>query len=158
MERNRHWWRVVGRVLSVLLIRSAYPEETRARYDDFFKTFVAPLLGPSPGEFTSSSPTSSMCDDHTPVEIGWVFRSTGGASVHYAIETLSPTDGSPISPRQNLDILRSFAIAGRCQGFDISWSRKCTQSLLCPPQSAPHDLQRVSQFFVGKQPRSDSGL
>ena len=91
-----------------------------------------------------------MCDDHTPVEIGWVFKSTGETSVQYAIEALSPTDGSPTSPLQNLVILQNLAIAGQCQGFDISWTRKCTQSLLCSSRLVPHALQRDSQFFIGK--------
>ncbi|KAF9654209.1 aromatic prenyltransferase [Thelephora ganbajun] len=148
-KRNKHWWRVIGRVLSTLLSRSSYSEETRIRYDNFFKAFVAPLLGPSPEEYTSSSPISFMCDDHTPVEIGWVFKSTGEMSVQYAIEALSPIDGSPISTHQNLIILQNLAAAGQCQGFNVSWSRKCTQSLLYPSRSLPHDLQRDSQFFIG---------
>jgi len=91
-----------------------------------------------------------MCDDHTPVEIGWVFKPAGEMTVQYAIEALSPTDGSSISPRQNLDILRNLAIAGQCQGFDISWSRKCTQSLVCPSNLVPDVLQRTSQFFISE--------
>lgn len=138
----------------MLLTRSSYSEETRVSYDDFFKTHVVPLLGPSPDEYDSPlGPVSFMCDDHTPVEIGWVFKSTGEMSVQYAIEALSPTNGSPISPQHNLTILQNFAIAGQCHGFDISWSRKCTQSLLYPTNSLPRDLQKVSQFFIGKRPR-----
>ena len=148
-KRNKYWWRVIGRVLSTLLARSSYSEETKAGYDEFFKTCVAPLLGPTPGEFTSSPPVSFMCDDHTPVEIAWVFKSTGETSVQYAIETLSASDGSPISTPQNLNLLRNLSIAGQCPGFDISWSRKCTQSLLHPTRFLPQDLQRVSQFFIG---------
>ena len=91
-----------------------------------------------------------MCDDHTPVEIGWVFKPTGETTVQYAIDALSPTDGAPISPQHNLVILQNLAIAGQCEGFDISWSRKCTQSLLCPPRLLPQDLERVSQFFIGE--------
>ena len=144
---------MIGRVVSTLLIRSSYSEEMRVRYDGFFKASVAPLLGPSPDEYTPSTPPASfMCDDHTPVEIGWVFRSTGEMSVQYAIDVLSSINGSPIPAHQNLIILQNLAIAGQCQGFDISWSRKCTQSLLCPSRSLPQDLQRTSQFFIGKQP------
>jgi hypothetical protein len=139
--------------VSTLLIRSSYSEETRARYNDFFKSHVAPLLGPSPGEYApSTSSDSLMCDDHTPVEIGWVFKSTGETSVQYAIEALSSTDGAPIYTHQNLVILQNLAIAGQCQGFDISWSQKCTHSLLCPSRLVPQALQRDSQFFIGKQP------
>ena len=91
-----------------------------------------------------------MCDDHTPVEIGWAFESAGGMTVQYAIETLSATDGTPTSARSNFVILQNLAIAGQCQDFDISWSRRCTQSLLCPSHLLPRDRQRVSQFFIGK--------
>jgi DMATS type aromatic prenyltransferase len=147
-KRNKYWWRVIGRALSTLLARSSYPEETRARYDEFFRISVAPLLGPSPDEYTSE-PVSFMCDDHTPVEIGWVFKPTGEMSVQYALDALSPSDGTPLSPQHNLLLLQSLAIAGQCQNFDISWSRKCTQSLLCSSKSLPQDLQRASQFFIG---------
>jgi len=154
-KRNKYWWRVIGRVLSTLLARSSYSEETKAGYDEFFKSTIAPLLGPTPDEFvsTSSTPVSFMCDDHTPAEIAWVFKSTGETSVQYAIETLTASDGSPISTPQNLSLLQHLSVAGRCQGFDISWSRKCTQSLLHPTRSLPQDLQRMSQFFIGKRVR-----
>lgn len=152
-RRNKHWWRVIGRVVSTLLVRSSYSEDTRARYDDFFRSSVAPLLGPTPEEYTSSSPVSFMCDDNTPVEIGWVFKSTGEMSVQYAIEALSAADGSPICALQNLNILQGLAITGQCEGFDLAWTRKCTQSLLYPTRLLPRDLQRVSQFFIGKQLR-----
>jgi len=135
--------------LSTLLIRSSYSEETRVRYDDFFKIHIAPLLGPLPEENPSTSTISSICDDHTPVEIGWVFEPTGETLVQYTIEAFS-IDGSPIPPHQNLVILQNLAIAGQCQGFDISWSRRCVQSLLCSPRLVPHELQRDSQFFIGK--------
>ena len=150
-KRNKFWWRVIGRVLSNLLARSSYSDEAKARYDEHFKSFIAPLLGPTPDEYTTSKPVSFMCDDHTPAEIAWVFKSTGETSVQYAIETLSASDGSPISPIQNLSILRDLAFAGQCRGFELSWTRKCTQTLLylaCLPQH----LQRVSQFFIGEQP------
>jgi DMATS type aromatic prenyltransferase len=153
LKRTKFWWRVIGRALSTLLSRSSYSEGRRAEYDDFFRSSVAPLLGPTPDEY-SSSPVSLMCDDHTPVEIGWVFKSTGETSVQYALDALSPTDGTPFSPEQNLLILQSLAIAGQCQGFDMTWTRKCTKSLLWPSKSLPQDLQRVSQFFIGSYPRS----
>ena len=136
--------------MSTLFAMSSYSEETRIKHDDFFKSFIAPLLGPSPDEYTSSSPVSFMCDDHTPLEIGWVFESSGKMTIQYAIETLSATNGSPISPHQNLAILRRLAIAGQCKGFNLSWSRKCTNSLLYPLHLLPPHLQRVSQFFIGK--------
>ena len=154
-KRNKYWWRVIGRVLSTLLARSSYSEETKAGYDEFFKSAVVPLLGPTPDEYESaaSTPVSFMCDDNTPAEIAWVFKSTGEQSVQYAIETLSPSDGSPIPTPQNLSLLQRLAVAGQCQGFDISWSRRCTQSLLYPTRSLPQDLQRMSQFFIGKSVR-----
>ena len=152
-KRNKYWSRVIGRVLVVLLARSAYPEETRVGYNRFFEDFIVPLLGPSPEEYpSSSSPASFMCDDHTPVEIGWVFKSTGEMSVQYAIDALSATDGAPFSPSQNLDILQSLATNGQCQNFDSSWTRKCAQSLLYPSTPLPQELQRVSQFFIGDYP------
>jgi len=150
-KRNKYWWRVIGRVLSTLLARSSYSEVTKAGYDEFFKSAVVPLLGPTPDEFTSSKPVSFMCDDHTPAEIAWVFKSTGERSVQYAIETLTASDGSPIPTPQNLSVLRQLAEAGHCRGFDISWSRKCTQMLLHPTRFLPQDLQRMSQFFIGKR-------
>ena len=143
---------MIGRVVSTLLLRSSYPRETRERYDGFFKTSVVPLLGPSPEQCTS--PVSFMCDDGTPVEIGWVFKPTGETSVQYAIEALSPTDGSPAAPQQNLDILQDLAVAGNCQGFDLSWSRKCTRSLTSQSNLLPQNLKRVSQFFIGEHPPS----
>ena len=139
-----------------MLTRSFYPEETRVRYDKFFESSVAPLLGPTPDDY-SSSPVSFMCDDHTPVEIGWVFKSTGETSVQYALDALSP-NGTPVSLDQNLLILQHLAIAGQCQGFDMTWTRKCTKSLLWPSKSLPQDLQRVSQFFIGNYPRFSSKL
>lgn len=154
--RNKYWWRVIGRVLSMLLARSSYSEVTRAQYDEFFRSNVAHLLGPAPNEYPSSSPPSSfMCDDNTPVEIGWVFKSTGEMTVQYAIEALSDSDGSPISAIQNLGILQRLSAAGRCQGFNLSWTRKCIQSLLYPSNVLPRDLQRVSQFFIGRHPFAD---
>jgi len=154
-KRNQYWWTVIGRVLHTLLARSSYSEGTKAGYDEFFRTVIAPHLGPTPAEFKSSSskPVSFMCDDHTPAEIAWVFKSTGETSVQYAIETLSTSDGSPIPTPQNLNVLRDLAVAGQCRGFDISWSRKCTQSLLHPTRHLPQDLQRMSQFFIGKRIR-----
>jgi hypothetical protein len=92
-----------------------------------------------------------MCDDHTPVEVGWVFKPTGETAVQYAIDTLSAVDGSPIPTPQNLSILQNLAIAGQCHGFDMSWSRKCTQMLLYPSRLLSQDLQMVSQFFIGQQ-------
>ena len=152
-KRNRYWWLVIGRVLSEMLARSSHSESTRGHYDAFFRDFVAPLLGPAPGEDPSSFSTSFMCDDHTPVEIGWVFKPTGETCVQYAIETLSAVDGSPISTPQNLNILQNLAIASQCQGFDMTWSRKCAQSLLYPTHLIPsQDSQRVSQFFIGQCP------
>ena len=147
-RRNKFWWRVIGRVLSTLLARSSYSEETRARYDEHFKSVIVPLLGPTPDEYTTSKPASFMCDDHTPAEIAWVFKSTGETSVQYAIETLSAADGSPISPLQNLNILQGLATTGQCRGFDLSWTRKCTQTLLYPSRLPIH-VQRDSQFFIG---------
>ena len=147
---STYWWNVVGRVVSTLLVRSPCLEETRERFNGFFRTSVAPLLGPSPEE--STLPVSSMCDDGTPVEIGWVFKPTGETSVQYAIEALSPSDGSPICPQQNLNILQDLAMAGDCNGFDLSWTRKCTQSLACPSKLLPQKLNRVSQFFIGQYP------
>ena len=113
--------------MSTLLLQSSYSEKTRERFRSFFRTSVAPLLGPSPDK--STWPVSSMCDDGTPVKIGWVFKPTGEMSVQFAIEALSPIDGSPITPQQNLIILQDLAIAGECHDFDLSWSRRCTQSL-----------------------------
>ena len=95
-----------------------------------------------------------MCDDGTPVEIGWVFKPTGETSVQYALEALSSTDGSPIGPQQNLNILQNLAIAGDCNGFDLSWTRKCAQSLTCSSKLLPQKLKRVSQFFIGQYPPS----
>ena len=141
----RHWTRCV---------RVAHPIILFGGYEDRLRRFlpVVHLLGPTPDEYNSSQPVSFMCDDKTPVEIGWVFKSTGETSVQYAIEALSPSDGSPVSPQQNLVILQKLAIAGNCQGFDLSWTRKCTQSLLHPSRLLSHDLQRISQFFISKQP------
>jgi hypothetical protein len=136
-----------------MLALSSYSEEARVRYDDFFKSFIAPLLGPSPDEYTSP-PASFMCDDHTPLEIGWVFKSTGEMTIQYAIETLSATNGSPISPHQNLVILQRLANAGKCDDFNLSWSRKCTHALLYPLHLLPPHLQRISQFFIGESPGS----
>ena len=90
-----------------------------------------------------------MCDDNTPVEIGLVFKSTGEVTVQYAIEALSDSDGSPLCASQNLRILQRLSAAGQCQGFNLSWTRKCIQSLLYPSNLLPRDLQRVSQFFIG---------
>ena len=135
--------------MSDLVARSSYPSDTRDKYDAFFDEQIVPLLGPCPEDYLpSSEPVSFMCDDHTPVEIGWVFKPTGGMSVQYAIDALS-SDGTPLSPRQNLTILQNLAIEGRCQNFDISWSRKCAMSLLYPGEDLPADLRRTSQFFIG---------
>ena len=35
----------------------------------------------------------------------------------------------PHPPQQSLNIFRELAIAGECQGFDLSWTRKCSKSL-----------------------------
>jgi len=67
---------VIGCALQTLLIRSAYSEEARTRCDGFFETFVVPLLGPP------------------------VFKPAGEMSAQYAIEALSPTDGSPFRHAQ----------------------------------------------------------
>ena len=134
--------------MSTLLLRSS--EKTRERFHSFFRTSVAPLLGPSPDK--STWPVSSMCDDGTPVEIGWVFKPTGEMSVQFAIEVLSPIDGSPIAPQQNLIILQVLAIAGECHDFDLSWSRRCTQSLTYLSKLLPQNLKQVSQFFIGQYP------
>lgn len=152
--RKGYWTSVIGRVLSGLLARSCYSEERKVRYDRFFQASIVPFLGPCPDEYTSSSPpVSFMCDDHTPLEIGWVFKSTGEMSVQYAIDALAPSDGTPLSPGANLELLSNLATNGSCQNFDISWSRKCTMSLLCPPNAqVPQHLQRVSQFFIGDYP------
>lgn len=93
-----------------------------------------------------------MCDDHTPLEFGWVFKPTGETSVQYAIEALSPTDGTPCSPTENLEILSSLATNGQCERFDLSWSNKCTQSLLYPSHLLSRKHQRESQFFIGENP------
>lgn len=156
-NRDEYWFQTIGRVLSVLLARSAYSGMTRVQYDDFFRTAVTPLLGPLPHEYTSS-PVSLMCSDHTPVEICWAFKSTGEISVQYAVDALCPTHGTPVSPKQNLLILQWLAITGQCQGFDLTLTRKCIKSLLWPSNSLPQDLQRVSQFFIGNCPRSVLGL
>lgn len=87
-----------------------------------------------------------------------MFKPTGETSVQYAIEALSSIDGSPIAPHQNLVILQNLAFAGQCQGFDISWSRRCVQSLLCSSRFVPRELQRDSQFFIGKQPHPTCSL
>ena len=138
----------------MLLVKSSYSEVTRASYDEFFRSCIAPLLGPTPEEYTSPSPISFMCDDNTPVEIGWVFKPTGEMSIQYAIEPLSTSNGSLIPTPQHLAILQRLSNAGQCQSFDLSWSRKCTHLLLYPSNSLPCNLQRTSQFFIGKQPCS----
>ena len=89
-----------------------------------------------------------MCDDHTPIEIGWVFKPTG-KSVQYAIDALTPIDGTPYSPEQNLDLLSLLAANGQCRDFNMDWTLKCTQSLLTPASMLSPDLKRVSQFFIG---------
>ena len=77
-------------------------------------------------------------------------QATGETFAQYAIESLSASDSLPISTPKNLTLLQSLAIAGQCQGFDISWSRKCTQTLLYPSRLLPReDLHKVSQFFIG---------
>ena len=63
-----------------------------------------------------------------------------------------PSDGSPIGPQQNLKILQHLAIAGDCHRFNLSWTRKCTQSLTLQSKFLPQNLKRVSQFFIGRYP------
>ena len=102
MKRNKAWWRVFGHIFPTLLTQSS---DTRASYDESFRSFIAPLLDPTPNKNTSSSHISLICDDNTPVEIGWVFESISEMFGQYAIETLPASDGSPIPTPQSFSTL-----------------------------------------------------
>ena len=66
--------------MSTWLVRSSHSEETRERYNGFFRTSITPLLSSPPDECTLH--VSSVCDDGTPVETGWVFKPTVGPAHH----------------------------------------------------------------------------
>lgn len=149
--RSQFWWQVIGRVLSTLLDRSLYTDELRDHYDGFFYNEVIPLLGPTADEFSKSDPVSFMCDDNTPVELGWVFKADGDMTVQYAIEPMSPLDGRPISTLHSLNVLEHLAATGRVENFDSSWSRICHETLSHPSNRLPRKLQDISQFFIGKR-------
>lgn len=103
MKGNKYW----RRVFPTLLTQASGLEDTRASYDESFRSFVAPLPDPTPDKNTSSSHPSLICDDNTPVEIGWVLESISETSVQYTIETLSIPDGSLIPTPQNFSTLPS---------------------------------------------------
>ena len=140
---------MIRRVVPTFLTRSSYSKETKSRHGSSFKTSAAPSLGPFPDEHPPSTPSASYaCDGDTPVEIRWVFKPTGETSIQHAIEAPSSIDGSPIPSQQSLITLEDAAIAGQCQGSDLSGTHDRTQLLRCPPRSVPDDLERVSQPFV----------
>jgi hypothetical protein len=89
-----------------------------------------------------------MCDDHTPVEMAWVFK-PGGETVQYAFDPVSPADGRPLSTAHSLNMLEHLAICGQVDGFDSSWSRTCLETLTQSTRSLSKDLQNFSQFFIG---------
>lgn len=148
--RTRFWWQVIGRVLQGLLDRSIYPEDLRERYDAFFYHCVIPLLGPTAQELKGSEVASFMCDDHTPVELGWVFKADGDMTVQYAIEPMSATDGRPVSSMHSINVLEHLAVHGHVDDFESSWSQICHETLSFPSNRLSRKLQNVSQFFIGK--------
>lgn len=149
MSRTKFWWQIIGRVLSSLLHRSSYPDDLRIQYDRFFLQCVIPLLGPPAEELAGPRRISFMCDDHTPVELGWVFKAEGDMAVQYAIEPLT-SDGHPVPSPHNLSILEHLAIIGHVDQFDSSWSRICHDTLTYPSHLLSKDMQDMSQFFIGK--------
>ena len=124
------WWRVIGRASSTPVTRSSYSEETRARYDGFFRSFAAPPPGPTPSKSTPPSPASFLCNDNTPVKIASSFKSAGEIPVQPAIE-------APITP-------------------DLPWSRKNAEPLLRPSRSIPRDPQRTHTSFLSTLPVRDT--
>lgn len=136
--------------MSYLLARASYPDELRQEYLAFFNDKLAPLFGPSPAEFSGSTPSSFISDDHTPFEFIWAIGRKGNMSVRFAFEPLSPFNGSSLPPRKSmpsLDILRGMP------SLDLTWSNICRRTLLfdppCPNENRVH-FQHSSQFFLGR--------
>ncbi|KAJ7802995.1 tryptophan dimethylallyltransferase-domain-containing protein [Mycena olivaceomarginata] len=143
------FWREGAQSLSYLLARASYPDELRQEYLAFFNDKLAPLFGPSPAEFSGSTPSSFISDDHTPFEFIWAIGRKGNMSVRFAFEPLSPFNGSSLPPRKSmpsLDILRGMP------SLDLTWSNICRRTLLfdppCPNENRVH-FQHSSQFFLG---------
>ena len=146
-KQDEHRSCVIGRVLSTSRPRSSYSEDLMASDDELFESFIAPFLNPTPYEDISLLHVSFLCDDNTPVEISWMFKSTGEIPVQYGIETLFASSGSPIPTPQNLVILRNPFTTSQCPGFHLSWSHECTRSHLhssCSPPCAPQPQSRSS--------------
>ena len=72
---------MIRQVLSALLARSSYSEETRSRYDSLFEVSVAPPLGPFPSEqslLTPPTPNASTAE-FVPIVGSFVYSPSGVA-------------------------------------------------------------------------------
>jgi hypothetical protein len=120
---------------------------------------LSPCSSPT---FTSVSKTlpelvpyfpSYMTDDHSPLELSWLFDSKGGAVVRFSIDPVR----RQLDNQGPMDFFED--LAGRnvlARGVDLEWCRVCaesltttgtTQAMVTTTNSLPEYL---SQYFVGE--------
>ncbi|KAJ7778865.1 tryptophan dimethylallyltransferase-domain-containing protein, partial [Mycena olivaceomarginata] len=121
-----------ARSLSYLLARASYPDELRQEYLAFFNDKLAPLFGPSPAEFSGSTPSSFISDGPYSIRVHLGNRKKR----KYVCAKI---DAIPRYTSRN-------AIS------DLTWSNICRRTLLfdppCPNENRVH-FQHSSQFFLG---------
>lgn len=135
----------------MLMERSSLPDKLRREYIMFYIAYMIPLLGPSPSEFqNNSTPCSFLSDDHTTVELIWAIEQDGPPSVRFALEPVSPLDGSPSPARSCISALQSLARFRRIKHFDLKWAYTCFETLTYEQiTNSAKDSRHSSQFFLG---------
>lgn len=128
-------------------------DELQQNYVSFYADHIIPLLGPSPQKFSRFrnlySPSSHIGDDHSPMEVNWVIEGDGSSSMQFAMELLSPIDGSPASLSDCTRFVNSLANLPYVYQFDNTWSEVCRRTLGYEPKGEAGG--RPSHFIFGKQ-------
>ncbi|KAJ7235109.1 tryptophan dimethylallyltransferase-domain-containing protein [Mycena haematopus] len=82
-----------------------------------------------PAELCGRS-SSYMADDSTPIEFSWAVGADGTQTVRFTMEPLSPVDGTLTAESTWVFALQSLAPFARSDGFDLTWSKICLQTLV----------------------------
>ncbi|KAF3388833.1 4-O-dimethylallyl-L-tyrosine synthase [Penicillium rolfsii] len=94
------WYNEIGTTLRDMLESAGYPSKSIQLHTNFFRTSVAPSLGPHPRG--TGAPTiwkSFMTDDCTPVELSWCWStSLETPTVRYSVEPIGRLAGQAADP------------------------------------------------------------
>ncbi|KAJ7575923.1 aromatic prenyltransferase [Mycena floridula] len=143
-----------GKPLEHFLKWADYPDQIRQSYTAFYQRHIVPELGGHP---RSSPFLSYMTDDHTPIELSYIFDAAGIPTIRFAIDPVrrQQTGGQVLEFFEDFQQLKPFMSSDT----DLHWCQICIEELtitFSSPADAPTKARYPSQYFAGFDLSHDS--